>query len=61
MPHDSADLVLRGAAVYTAVPTARWAEAVAIRGERIVAVGAAEAAAKAASPRAVRTVSRSRS
>jgi len=28
--------------VYTAVPTARWAEAVAVRGERIVAVGATE-------------------
>ena len=36
--------------MYTAVPTARWAEAVAVRGERIVAVGAAEDVEKLIEP-----------
>lgn len=36
----SADLVLRGGAVYTVDAARSWAEAVAIRGERIVYVGA---------------------
>ncbi len=39
MPHGSPDLVLRRAAVYTSVPDSRWAEAVAVREGRIVAVG----------------------
>jgi predicted amidohydrolase YtcJ len=39
LPRGSPDFVLRGAAVYTSVPSSRWAEAVAIREGRIVAVG----------------------
>lgn len=38
-PRGPADLVLTGARVYTANPGRRWAEAVAIRAGRIVAVG----------------------
>ncbi|HEX8391810.1 MAG TPA: hypothetical protein VF665_05555, partial [Longimicrobium sp.] len=33
------DLVLVGGKVFTGVPSRPWAEAVAVRGERIVAVG----------------------
>jgi predicted amidohydrolase YtcJ len=36
---EPADLVITGADVYTVDPARRWAEAIAIRGERIVAVG----------------------
>jgi predicted amidohydrolase YtcJ len=38
----NADLVLTGAPVYTSIPARRWAEAVAVRGGRIVAVGTAQ-------------------
>lgn len=44
---DAADLILRNGAFYTADPARSWAEAVAIRGGRLVAVGK-EAAAMAA-------------
>src|SRR5262245_13474379 len=36
---DRADLVLTGGQVFTAEPAASWAEAIAVRGDRIVAVG----------------------
>jgi hypothetical protein len=39
MPTDAADLVLRGGRVFTADPVRSWAEAIAVRGGRIVAVG----------------------
>src|SRR5688572_29908982 len=39
-----ADLVLTGAAVYTMDPARSWAQAVAVRGGRIVFVGSAEGA-----------------
>ena len=38
-PADRADLVITGARVFTANPEAPWAEAVAVAGERILAVG----------------------
>lgn len=40
-----ADLVFRGGAVYTVDATRSWAEAVAVKGDRIVAVGANDAVA----------------
>ena len=42
MAPDSAELVLRRAAVYTSVPSSRWADAVALRAGRIQAVGTSE-------------------
>jgi predicted amidohydrolase YtcJ len=50
-PPAPADLVLTGAAVYTMDPARSWAEAVAVRGGRIVFVGSAEGARALAGPR----------
>ena len=46
-----ADLVLTGAAVYTVDAARRWAEAVAVRGGRIAAVGTAREMAELVGPR----------
>ncbi|HEY7509726.1 MAG TPA: amidohydrolase [Vicinamibacteria bacterium] len=50
-PPAPADLVLTGAAVYTMDPARSWAEAVAVRGGRIVFVGSGEGARALAGPR----------
>lgn len=50
-PPPPADLVLTGAAVYTMDPARSWAEAVAVRGGRIVFVGTAREAQAFAGPR----------
>jgi predicted amidohydrolase YtcJ len=47
---DAADLVVRGGRVYTVDERAPWAEAVAVRGERIVAVGRDEEIADLTGP-----------
>jgi predicted amidohydrolase YtcJ len=39
MPNDTADLVLTGGRIFTADAAKTWAEALAVRGDRIVAVG----------------------
>jgi predicted amidohydrolase YtcJ len=44
-PHGRADIVLHGGPVYTMNPVRAWAEAVAIRGDRIVYVGSSQGAA----------------
>jgi predicted amidohydrolase YtcJ len=47
---DAATLIIRNARVWTGNPAQPWAEAVAVRGERIAAVGSNAAAAKFAGP-----------
>jgi len=49
-PRGRADIVLHGGPVYTMDPVRSWAEAVAIKGERIVYVGSAQGAAGFISP-----------
>lgn len=50
VPAQTADVVLTGGKVFTADPARPWAQAVAIRGERIMAVGSDADVAKAAGP-----------
>jgi predicted amidohydrolase YtcJ len=48
--HPSADMILTNGRFWTGVTAAPWAEAVAIRGERIIAVGTSQDVAKLATP-----------
>lgn len=50
VPSQTPDLVLTGGKVFTADPARPWAQAVAIRGERIIAVGSDADVAKLATP-----------
>jgi hypothetical protein len=50
MPDPAADLIVRGGRVYTVDDALPWAEAVAVRGERILAVGAEDEILELAGP-----------